>query len=164
MLVRCTANSLDTLPDCRVRERLRQSIHLEGPDPLLVIGEVYQVVAIASWQDDGIRLYLHTVAESDHPYPYPIEMFEVVDPSLPVGWCIGFGRSEDGVCIEWIGFQEWAADPHFFEKLVDGDEAALRIYQHWRATTNTTEPSVPQDAVEGPADVTADLKRGDGAA
>lgn len=129
MRVRCITNVVDKLPDAAVRDRLNLSIHREGPDEDLVVGQVYHVVAIARWRDNGLRVYLHTINESHHPYPYPLEMFEVVDPSLPTGWCVNFEQQQDGLIIQRISFPEWASDDQFFERLVDGDETAITIYQ-----------------------------------
>ncbi|NLG02111.1 MAG: hypothetical protein GX565_18450 [Lentisphaerae bacterium] len=132
MLVRCITNIVDKLPASAVKARLRQSIHREGPDEDLIVGQTYPVLAIARWQDGGIRVYLHTVADNDHPYPYPVEMFEVVDASLPPEWTLGFGQYPDGTTIERIGFPEWVKDDRFYEKLVDGDDATIAVYRHQR--------------------------------
>lgn len=143
MFVRCVTNIVDKLPDPAVKARLHQSIHREGPDEDLTVGQVYPVLAIARWQDGGVRIYLHTVASNDHPYPYPIEMFEVVDSSLPTGWCVHFGRCQDGMTVERIGFPEWAKDDQFFEKLVDGDDATIAIYRQQRHAVDSVPPSTP---------------------
>lgn len=143
MLVRCITNIVDKLPAPAVKARLRQSIHREGPDEDLTIGQTYPVLAIARWQDGGIRVYLHTVADNDHPYPYPVEMFEVVDASLPAGWSLHFGQCPDGMTIERIGFPEWAKDDQFFEKLVDGDDATIAIYRQQRHAVDSVAPSTP---------------------
>jgi hypothetical protein len=132
MRVRCITNVVEELPNPVVNARLRQSIHREGPDENLIIGTIYPVLAITRWGDGGLRVYLHTVADNDHPYPYPLELFDVIDGSLPVGWTIGFGQCPDGMTIARIGFPEWVNDGRFFEKLVDGDDATIAIYRHQR--------------------------------
>ncbi len=132
MLVRCTINNVEKLSSQAVKARLCQSIHREGPDDNLTIGENYTVLAIVRWQDGGIRIYLHTVADNDYPYPYPIEMFEVVDASLPSGWTLCFSRCPDGMVVERIGFSEWVKDDQFFEKLVEGDAATITTYRRQR--------------------------------
>jgi hypothetical protein len=137
MRVRCIANVVGKLSDSAVRNRLVESIHLEGPDRDLVIGEIYAVVAITRWKDGGIHVYLHTIEVSEHPYPYPLEMFEVVDSSVPVGWCVGFKPGPDGLFIDCIGFAEWVDDSGFFERLVDGEQDAVSAYARQRSAAST---------------------------
>lgn len=132
MRVQCIANDVDKLSDVAVRKRLAESIHLDGGDSDLVVGNTYAVFAIAQWRDGGIRVYLHTVEESEYPYPYPLEMFSVIDPALPTNWCVSFEQRSFGVAIKRISFPEWANDDHFYEMLLDGDEEAIAIYKHQR--------------------------------
>lgn len=130
MRVRCIANDVDKLGNTIVRKRLAESIHREGKDEDLVVDSTYVVLAVERWGDGGIRVYLHTVEESDHPYPYPIEMFEVIDSAVPAGWCVTFEQQSFGMSMKRISFPEWANDDSFYERLVDGDEAAIVIYKH----------------------------------
>ena len=132
MRVKCIANDVDKLNAVEVRKRLAESIHLDGADRSLVVGNTYTVFAVAQWSDGGIRVYLHTIEESDHPRPYPLEMFDMVDPALPANWCVSFEQQPFGVAIKRISFPEWANDDHFYERLVDGDEAAIAIYRRIR--------------------------------
>lgn len=130
MRVRCIANDVDKLPNSMVKKRLAESINREGADENLVVDSIYIVLAVDRWGDGGIRVYLHTVEESDYPYPYPIEMFEVIDSSVPKGWCMVFGQQPLMMGIKRLSFPEWANDDSFYERLVDGDEAAIAIYKH----------------------------------
>lgn len=130
MRVKCFVNDISKLNDATLKRRLAESIHREGADEDLVIGSNYVVLGIDRWSDGGLRVYLHTVEESDYPYPYPIEMFEVVDSTVPTGWCVTFEQQPLGVGIKRIGFPEWVNDDSFYERLVDGDEAAIAIYKH----------------------------------
>lgn len=130
MRVRCVANDVGKLSDSMIKRRLAESIHREGSDEDLVIGSTHAVLAIDRWCDGGIRVYLHTVEENDYPYPYPIEMFEVIDSTVPADWCVTFEQQPLGMGIKRISFPEWANDDTFYERLVDGDEAAIAIYKH----------------------------------
>jgi hypothetical protein len=113
-----------------VRERLAKSIHLDGEDRDLVVGKSYSVAAIEWWNGGELRVFLHTVEKCDYPYPYPLEMFEVIDSSLPASWCLVFESRPFGMAIKRMSFSEWAEDDNFYELLIDGDEKAIGIYKH----------------------------------
>jgi hypothetical protein len=132
MLVKCVTNDIRTLSNKLVEDRLRRSIHLEGPLGDLHVGRIYSVVALHE-SDGGVWLMLDTVDRSDYPYPYPVEMFDVIDCSLPAGWCINFVQGTDGAVIKRISFREWATDEKFYERLLDGDETAVGVYRQQRA-------------------------------
>jgi len=128
MRVRCKINVVDEVLDFRTRERLAKCVHRDGLDEDLVVGNIYFVFALARWIDGGFRVYLHTIEESHHPYPYPLEMFEVIDSSMPQNWCVNFEQQQGGLELKQISFAEWTADCRFYEKLVDGDEEAINSY------------------------------------
>lgn len=144
MQVRCKTNNVNKLSNLAVRDRLRESIRLEEADTDLIVGKTYPVLAIDKWQDEGIRIYLHTVEESDHPYPYPVEMFEVIDQSIPEGWCIRFEYQQSGLTIKRISFPEWANGGDFYERLVDGDAAAIATYRQQRSILLKRKPDAIQ--------------------
>ena len=129
MKVQCRINNLNEIPDKETRNRLSECIHRQGPDEDLIVGEIYNVFALARWSDGGLRVYLHTIAESDHPNPYPLEMFEIVDATLPPNWLVNFEQQQGGLAVKLISFVEWHGDGQFYEKLVDGDEQAIAAYK-----------------------------------
>lgn len=128
MTVKCTKNELKDIVDEEVHRRLEQSIHLDGPMNDLFIGCEYVVQALEQWKDGGLWLYLHTAPESSYPYPYPAEMFEFVDNTLPAGWSIRLQTDRGNVICKRITFSAWADDEHFYEKLVDGDAEIASVY------------------------------------
>jgi len=129
MRVKCIVNALEQLADTGVKARLANSIHLDGPDENLVIGNTYEVLALDRADDGGLRVYLHSVERGDHPYPYPLEMFNIEDSTFPENWVIGFAQNQYGSTMKRISFPEWASDDRFFEKLVDGDQITLGQYR-----------------------------------
>lgn len=128
MIVRCIHSNIKTVSQEQVKARLLRSINLGNDDPDLKMGHEYYVQALSLWRDGGIRIYLHTVEMSSYPRPYPIELFTMVDDHLPSGWRISIVSPEDGDRIHCIGFSEWVLDDSFYERLVDGDLDAERIY------------------------------------
>ena len=127
MRVKCVINQLAAISAADVRSRLGRSIHIEGPISGLSVGQEYLVQALEH-RDDGIWLYLHTFEDSSFPHPYPAEMFEWQDRSIPDGWCLGVKRPKGNVVCNWISFPEWASDDRFYEKLVGGDSKTTSIY------------------------------------
>jgi hypothetical protein len=128
MLVKCYANSLNVLDNFLVSKRLQRSIQVDGELSDLIVGKVYDVLAIEE-RDGGVWFFIHTVKESEYPYPYPSEFFEVLDTSLGRGWCVKFESTGDKSIIKRISFYEWANDAFFYEKLIDGDKDAKRAYR-----------------------------------
>ena len=132
MKVRCIANNLKSLDNIDVQERLSSSIKLDGAIEDIRIEDLYSVYAVFYRKDGGIWIYLNTVPESDYPYPYPIEMFEIVDGSIPSGWAVGFGNDLSGTNFKCISFSEWVNDLRFYEKLIEGDKNAVDLYEFWK--------------------------------
>ena len=128
MLVECIMNDLRYIENEKVRNRLSQSIHRDGPNDILNIGIEYSVCAITNWFDKGIFIYLHVIDKIEYPYPFPLEFFKIKDASVPDNWVAGtFSLPGSGSFFQ-IGFPEWAQDMYFYEKLVDGDLSARSAY------------------------------------
>lgn len=136
MRVKCLTNNINLLNDPLVYSRLQKSIHLDGELTDLSLGEIYNVLAIEE-RDEGVWIFLHTVEESDYPYPYPIELFEVIDNYLNSNWCIKFEMLTNKSFVKILSFSEWTNDSLFYEKLVNGDTKAITIYlEHYDSTSN----------------------------
>ena len=139
MRVRCINNVVGNIDDSDVRDRIRRSIHLEGPiTDLLIVGE-YEVQALEK-RDGGLWFYLHSVPANDYPYPYPAELFEVSDSALPAKWNICIQKQGGNVVWRRIAFLAWASDDLFYERLVDGDKETISIYKSemLRPSANST--------------------------
>lgn len=137
--VRCTTNRVDRLPEGPAKRRAQENIRVEGPIDPLEVGRIYDVCALETWRDGGLRLYLHTTDGLHFPSPYPAEFFEFVDSRFPPGWKVGVGATEGGTTMKRVSFPEWVDDEHFYERLVVGDTAAIRVYERWRETIRTLE-------------------------
>jgi len=128
MRVRCIKNEVAAVGDSDVRERIRRSIHLEGPITDLAVGHEYAVQAMEQ-QDGGIWYYLHTVPTNDYPFPYPAELFEVCNNDLPSEWSICIQKKDGNVVWKRMALPTWACDDLFYERLVDGDTETVTIYR-----------------------------------
>jgi hypothetical protein len=102
MRVRCIKNKVAAIKDREVRERLLRAIHLDVINDL-AIGRGYVVQALEEG-DGGLWLYLHTVQAADFPYPYPAELFEFQDDTLPVGWCVSLKTQGGNVVFKRMTF------------------------------------------------------------
>lgn len=122
MKVKCIANSIEQIPSESARQRLEESIKLDGPNYDLKIGIIYPVVAVSRWKDGGLRVYLHTVEEIDYPFPYPVEMFEVINE--------GGSNYEEKLEESKTGFPSWSDE--FYEQLIEGDQKSTMKYKSWR--------------------------------
>lgn len=131
MIVRCRINDIAKIAEKNVRERLFKSIPLDGPIHDLSIGNTYPVIGIIRWNYGGLWIYLHTTEEVGYPSPYPIELFEIVNPALLSKWSISFDKMENGLVLNQIGFPEWISG-NFYEKLLDEDEEAIAQYKSQR--------------------------------
>lgn len=132
MRVVCTQNTLAAIAESEVRERLRRLIHMNGPITDLEIGREYAVQAVEEmW--GGLWFYLHTVSVNDYPYPYPAEMFELRDNTVPAGWVVSMKVQRGSVGLKRITFPAWATDDVFYERLVDGDVETVSVYRRWMA-------------------------------
>ncbi len=126
MLVRCVSNLPQSLPDS-----YRDKKHGYADDARLplTVGKAYVVFAVTSYIG-GFWFY---VADEDFTY-YPVwrpaPLFELIDGRLSRTWRAGLQGSSRK---EWVlAFDEWAADPLYYERLVNGDAEAIQIFERNR--------------------------------
>lgn len=137
MIVRCTARTGDVLPSMS-RD---SSVGIDGSTEFPVtVGRSYLVFAMTIYL--GVAWY-YIMDDDGHAWPtwVPAPLFEVVDGSLPASWRVGyfhFGR-EDQYPI--VSFPEWAEDQQFYERLVDGDATAVRIFSERKREIEMTRSS-----------------------
>lgn len=129
MIVKCIGNQVSTLASESVRRRVSAWTSSEGEYQNLEIEGRWPVQAV-EYLDDGLWFYLHTIEESEHPYPYASEFFVIEDSRFPDNWSAEVQRlDEETQKLKRISFDAWARDDAFFEKLVNGDPVAVSIYK-----------------------------------
>lgn len=133
MLVKCIGNALSSLESAAARNRIRHWTDSEGNYTDLEISEKYIVEAI-EYLDDGMWFYLHTIPESEHPYPYASEFFVIEDSEFPEHWRVSFNVKKGLPKLKRITFSEWAEDDLFFEKLVDSEVDYVAMYMKNRSS------------------------------
>jgi hypothetical protein len=124
MIVRCIANTGASLPAANIDARRGYSESTEFP---LTVGGDYPVLALTVFL--GTAWYF-VLDDDGNPWPTwsPSALFEIIDGSLPSSWMVGrVGASADEHRII-ISFPEWATDPTFYERLVDGESEATHVF------------------------------------
>lgn len=123
MIARCTANTRDALASQELRDAYDRNVHQEQVE--LVVGQLYKVFGIVS--RGGVPWYLVTLDDDDdYPVPHLVALFELVDGEVPKGWSLAL---DTGVGDYAILPTRWAADPHYMERLVDGDPREVAYFR-----------------------------------
>ncbi|MFD5637987.1 hypothetical protein ACFWJM_28105 [Streptomyces sp. NPDC127077] len=100
----------------------------------LSIGKEYAVYAITAVKD-VFWYYLLDERDLPHPVWYPSPLFRVSDGSLPAHWVVNYtanATTQDRVGSSLISFKEWANDPSFYERLVEGEASAVAAFRNER--------------------------------
>lgn len=131
MRVLCKYNKLNMVDNRASVRRLKKSINLSDDDELGVdIGKEYIVYGIVFW-DNAPWYYICEDEDDNYPTPSPADLFDIVDNHLPAGWQLSF-RCINGKPESEIVFSEWANDPMFYEKLVDGSKREIDIFLEYK--------------------------------
>jgi hypothetical protein len=129
MIVRCLTTTAGGLPANAYDSNMGIN-----PDTVFPVtpGQAYPVYAITillgrAWfyiqNDDGLAWPTWT----------PASVFEILDGHMPASWILNYFRLAPDDQYPLISFPEWAADHYFYERLVDGEPEAVRIYASRRA-------------------------------
>jgi|SRR5579883_1782657 len=129
MRVRCTNNSGKALP---ARLRNIELGFTEGTRFHLTLGTEYVVYALTIFLGD-IWYYICDDSYSYYPVWNPAVLFAISDDRISRFWKIGYrskDESSDGGFL--LAFPEWASDPGYYERLTDGDAAAVDLFRHYK--------------------------------
>jgi hypothetical protein len=77
----------------------------------------------------GFWYYLLDDDQLGYPVWYPAPVFDVVDGQVPSNWELGHHDVGGGRFFAVLSFPEWARDRFFYERLVDGDPAAVSTFE-----------------------------------
>jgi hypothetical protein len=130
MKVRCVANRGSDLPSDLITPAT--SIHLET-DFSLIVDKTYVVYALTI-RDNYMWYYVCDEDFSYFPFWKPSPLFEIVDHRLSAYWEINYSR--EGRCESKsnviVAYSEWARDPFYYDRLTDGYEKEVEIFQRYR--------------------------------
>ncbi len=139
MKIVCKIDRLSMVKNRGIAKRLRQSISLSDDDELGInIGQEYMVYGIVFW-DNAPWFYICENDEDDYPTPSPADLFDIVDHRIPTDWQLSF-RCINGISESELVFSEWANDPIFYEKLVDGSKRELDIFLKYKTNVSRVGP------------------------
>ena len=128
MIVRATATTGEVLPVLSRDSAAGIDIETDFP---VTLGRAYAVFAVTIYL--GIAWY-YIFNDDGHPWPTwaPAPLFEVVDGAIPASWRFGYFNFARENQYPILSFPEWAEDHTFYERLVDGDEAVVRVFNERR--------------------------------
>lgn len=120
MKIKCIANTGDMLS--QVAKQLGNSDETKYP---VKIGEVYSVYGQHLYK--GVLSYLIIGTYENLPSWYPVELFEVVDPMLPLEWYYRFYGYNNLISSIW-GYKELVSDENHHDDLIEREDKAIRIF------------------------------------
>lgn len=128
MIIRSISNTGETLP-ATSRDSAR-GINSDTEFPV-TIGRSYSVFAMTVFL--GVAWY-YVLDDDGHDWPtwIPASLFDLVDGTLPGSWLVGYFRFGVENQYPILSFPEWAHDHGFYERLVDGEPEAVRVFKERR--------------------------------
>ena len=129
MIVLCRTNSADVLPTYAYDSAQGVTAETEFS---VTPGRNYFVFGITVLL--GIAWY-YVLDDDHHAWPtwVPAPLFDVADGTIPANWMVGYFRFSRDHQYPLLSFPEWAADHGFYERLVEGDPEAVRVFSLRRA-------------------------------
>jgi hypothetical protein len=124
MKIRCSTNEVPR----RLQRKFGYNIDSFGS---IFKGEEKYVFAI---ENIGSGIVFYAADENDsYPFPYPSEIFEVIDNRIPSNWGIRTNIKEDDSgnvqSLFFLSFDDWVNNDNYFENLIDDDEMSVKIFR-----------------------------------
>ncbi len=132
MKVVCKFNTLTSIKCSETKSRLKKYIKLPDDDELDIrIGEKYVVYGLLFWNNCP-WFYLCSENYDEYPKPYPSEFFDIIDDRISLYWKLSFYSQSNHEAKTSLVFEEWAKDPNYYERLIDGDINAVELFAKYR--------------------------------
>jgi len=131
MLVRCISNDVRSVDaDSALGLELGRWFGVDSQIMDLEVGGLYVVYGVQV-KDGWLRYFVADEVHSSTLYPvaYFATFFDVVDQRLSRCWTLGRRSAAERTNELLITFDEWAVDPAFYERLVDGDDREQCTFQ-----------------------------------
>lgn len=139
MRIECVRRRFDEIPDLSLREIVRQGFGTDTEATGLTVGKRYTVFA-REHRNGNAWFY---IADDDFggPRSYPVayagSFFDVVDSKGSSFWKT---VTVDGAVVR-DSFSEWATDPVFYERLIDGESFETQLFEKYRVEMELEFPS-----------------------
>lgn len=129
MIVRCATKSADVLPTFAYNSKLGVNAETEFA---VTPGRAYFVFGVTLLL--GIAWY-YVLDDNGHIWPtwVPAPLFDITDGKIPGSWVVGYFRFSRDDQYPLLSFPEWASDHNFYERLVEREPEAVRIFSFRRS-------------------------------
>lgn len=131
MKVVCRINNLNNISDTHILERLKKYIFNPDGEIDLDIGREYKVYGVVFW-DNCPWYYICPEDYDEYPKPFSAEFFDVVDDKLSPHWKLSSFSQDEYEASTSLVFDQWAKNPSFYEKLIDGDTETVDLFSKYR--------------------------------
>jgi len=135
MKIRCIANKGTELPEIYLNPPLDITKETEFK---LIIGKEYIVYAISEWQGN-LSYCICDERFTYYPIHNPAPLFEIVDARYSRYWQVQLATNG----LLEIAFEHWFDLPDFYDKLTDGAEEAILIFDKIKELMDA-EAAIPQ--------------------
>ena len=131
MKVCCKLNNINDLREKGLYDRISKYFHLSDGMLNLTLNAQYTVYGVL-FRENAPWYYLCNDYDDEYPRPFPAELFQVVEPQFSSSWVLSTHNTRKGdVCCSLV-FDEWADDPGFYERLIEGEPQAIALFQKYR--------------------------------
>lgn len=124
----CSVNNINVIDDHEALRRIKRYIRLKDGLIDLDINKEYLIFGVLV-RDGFLWLYVRDDESDEYPLPYPIEVFSITDSRLSKYWVFSSPSRKGEYPL--LVFKEWADDPDFYEKLVNGDDTSVRCFSKY---------------------------------
>lgn len=131
MKVFCKTNNIFDLVNTYTIDRLKKYISLSDGQLNLELNTEYVVYGIL-FRDNAPWYYLCLYEDDEYPSPFPADLFDISDGRLSSYWKLLFVKQREGEVLSSLVFNEWRKDPSFYERLIDGDPEAVKLFTKYR--------------------------------
>ena len=150
MRIRCIANTGTVLSETYLDPAVGRTKETEFQ---LTIGKEYTVYALYQWQG-SIWYYICDDGYTYYPQQNPAPLFEVIDNRLSSYWRFKVYPNN----LLKLAFEAWLSDQYFYDKLTDGEETEVLIFEKLKELIDTEALSpAPILTVIEPAVLTANI-------
>jgi hypothetical protein len=133
MKVRCIRNRIAELPNENIRNWVKERYHRYDENHPIIFNKMEEYVVYGIVFRDSHPFYLLCdEKDSEYPVPYYAGFFEVIDNVLSQFWILYYETNDDGEGGINLLHKDWASDPMFYENLIDGNEAEVKLFQKYK--------------------------------
>lgn len=131
MKVVCKVDDLHGIGNPEVLSRVKKYIRFPDGYFGLVLGREYNVYGVVFLENSPL-VYVFLDEADEYPKPISLDFFEVSDARLSKYWRLSYSPEEGRESSSALAFDEWSQDFSFYERLIDGDGDALKIFNKYR--------------------------------